>query len=372
VSALSRTSNPRKRGKGKKGRAGGLVPRGHISTRGRAGAGWSIRLSIYRRDARVFIRFGASVPEKRGGRQAPKRGVITHWSDRSRRRARHVLRNAVAVWRAFLTLTYPAHFPTDGVTVKRHINAFLTWLRRRCPDLHYFWVLEFQGRGAPHIHMLLDCRIPKKELAERWYRIVGSGDPKHLRAGTRVEGVRSQGGVKAYFLSRYLGKSSQKEVPPGFESVGRFWGASHSLAPVLHNVVISGLTWNEVGRLLRRLRAYKVAQLRHLRRRIRWRWRGVGFLVPDGGRVYRGWPVALWLLHEAVERVFPGAASALTKPPSERRQGRSPEGVGSKNRPLPKRARGLAWSRVALSSRVRVLRGPGFGDGDETPDGVRG
>ena len=76
--------------------------------------------------------------------------------------------------------------------VKKHLNAFLMWLRRR--GYVYFWCLEFQQRGAPHFHLFLGKRTGqaagdivrlRREIALSWYRIVASGDPRHLRAGVR-------------------------------------------------------------------------------------------------------------------------------------------------------------------------------------------
>ena len=58
--------------------------------------------------------------------------------------------------------------------------------------------------------------------------LLDSGDDKHLRAGTRVEGIRSKSHLHGY-LTNYIKKSQQKEVPEGFENVGRFLGLSRNL-----------------------------------------------------------------------------------------------------------------------------------------------
>jgi len=88
--------------------------------------------------------------------------------------------------------------------------------------------LEFQGRGAPHYHLIASEAVPKEELSERWYKIVGSGDEKHLRAGTQIGRIQSKGHLYEY-LSGYIKKLDQKTPPVGFENVGRFWGASRNL-----------------------------------------------------------------------------------------------------------------------------------------------
>lgn len=70
--------------------------------------------------------------------------------------------------------------------------------------------------------------VLKEEIAERWYKVVGSGDEKHLRAGTGVNAIRSKGQLYGY-LSTYIKKLDQKTPPERFEDVGRFWGSSRNL-----------------------------------------------------------------------------------------------------------------------------------------------
>ena len=59
-------------------------------------------------------------------------------------------------------------------------------------------------------------------FAVNWYEIVGSGEPRHLAAGTRVEAVRSVRGVMAY-VSKYLAKV-EDDPATEYESIGRCWG----------------------------------------------------------------------------------------------------------------------------------------------------
>jgi hypothetical protein len=136
-----------------------------------------------------------------------------------------------------ITLTYPSEFPHTGHMVKSHINNVLRALKRvlepsRC--LSYLWFLEFQKRGAPHVHFLVNrpCQyLPSKTwFSETWYRIVGSMDPKHLAAGTRVEDLRSPR-AGAHYAVKYAQKMHQKMVPEGFTGVGRFWACSRDVAP---------------------------------------------------------------------------------------------------------------------------------------------
>jgi len=129
-------------------------------------------------------------------------------------------RNVVGL-RVLLTLTYPGEFPTDGRLVKSHWANMRRWLAHR--GVAGAWFMEFQERGAPHYHVFLTGEVPKEEVAAAWYRIVGSGDERHLRAGTRIEALRELHAAGAY-AAKYLKKQEQKEVPECFQNVGRFWG----------------------------------------------------------------------------------------------------------------------------------------------------
>lgn len=165
---------------------------------------------------------------------ATPRGCITELSLDSRKRLAFIVCNTSVLLRMMVTLTYPALFPSDGKTVKRHLNTFLMWCRRRWgKGLSYVWFLEFQKRGAPHIHLLLSPirkRSDVDAVANAWYRIVASGDEKHLRAGTRTEQIRKPDGAARY-ACKYALKTYQKMVPSEYQNVGRFWGVSKDVTP---------------------------------------------------------------------------------------------------------------------------------------------
>lgn len=121
-----------------------------------------------------------------------------------------------------VTLTYPAQFPTDGKVVKYHLVLLKKWLQYTY-GVSAAWFLEFQERGAPHYHLIADKAIDKAALSQRWYEIVGSGDEKHLRAGTQVAVIRKPHAIAAY-VAKYAAKGEQKQVPADYQNVGRFWG----------------------------------------------------------------------------------------------------------------------------------------------------
>jgi hypothetical protein len=131
------------------------------------------------------------------------------------------IRNAEVSLPVMVTLTYPAEYPTSGRVVKRHLHAFENWCRRR--GVGGVWFLEFQDRGAPHLHLLVTRGLPPLEVSAAWYRIVASGDERHLRVGTRVEPMHSP--FAWVYAAKYGAKAEQKDVPESFRDVGRFWGA---------------------------------------------------------------------------------------------------------------------------------------------------
>ncbi len=158
---------------------------------------------------------------------------------------------------AMWTLTYPGNWlvvAPSGRAVRRHLRAFL-WRYTRAWGYSVvgLWKLEFQRRGAPHVHIFAPVPhgLAKKSravgaglpfpqwLSVVWADIVEHPDPKerakHERAGTGVdyaEGLRSNDPrrVAVYFTKHgsFSAKEYQNCVPvewqePG-KGPGRFWG----------------------------------------------------------------------------------------------------------------------------------------------------
>lgn len=176
-----------------------------------------------------------------------KRGKIIEFTKKSRlrmmRELSKVRRDKMPV---FITLTYPAEWELDSKLWKRHLDNFLKRLFRKYPNAAGVWKLEPQKRGAPHFHLLVwnlfdsdqrqaylngkilsagairvvkECEF-QNWLSEAWYQVVGSGDEKHLRAGTRVEPIKSSQGVM-FYASKYIGK---EVLPDNWGYTGRWWG----------------------------------------------------------------------------------------------------------------------------------------------------
>ena len=198
------------------------------------------------------VRFGCVAGQARaGGFAAPGRWEPS-WTDRaldiragyyglhgnSRLRMRETF--AALPWEecgprfALVTYTYPRVFTSDGREVVRHREAMKERWRKAWGAPKGAWVLEFQKRGAPHTHTFVG--LPDVEpqafddwVLRCWFEVVGSGDRQHLNRGVDIErsfggSARSNARRVAEYFWREAGKMEQKEVPPEYTDVGRFWG----------------------------------------------------------------------------------------------------------------------------------------------------
>ncbi len=165
------------------------------------------------------------------------RGDIRNFTKKSRKRLMNLM-GTIDVpenGAVFLTLTYPAEFPSAR-EAKKHLNVFQQVIRRNFPQASGIWRLEFQKRGAPHFHMIM-FNLPfwhKEAVAATWERIIGSA------AFTRIEHVRSKRGCFTY-LSKYVAKVDDTVDLTTLhnsthESVGRFWGVHNRDELPLHDV----------------------------------------------------------------------------------------------------------------------------------------
>jgi hypothetical protein len=186
-----------------------------------------IGFEVYRRDIVIkYARYNRSQPRS-------TRGEIMKFSGASRKRLAFYAANTDIEFTWMITLTYPGEWTRDGKEVKKSFNRFLSWARSTVKDgrLSYLWFLEFQARGAPHFHILLSRPLDRDSVSKRWFMAVGSGDERHLFAGTRVEKIRKRDGAARYAV-KYAQKMRQKEVPEEYRDIGRFWGCSKDVKPV--------------------------------------------------------------------------------------------------------------------------------------------
>lgn len=201
------------------------------------------------------------------------RSKITRLSASSLSRLAWTVSNTEKKFTSMLTLTYGMQFPVSGREVQRHRNSILTNLRNWYKPLSYLWVLEFQKRGAPHLHVILDkpdrlTENDRERLAERWARIISPinamysrlRDRKIFRTRSAIksvhmdkrtwEKVRKKRGAERY-MTKYALKAKQKNVPSEYGDVGRFWGTSRGLVKKVPNQTIDVSSDEEARRFLK-------------------------------------------------------------------------------------------------------------------------
>jgi hypothetical protein len=143
-------------------------------------------------------------------------------------------------------LTYHKTTP-DGLTVKKHLNSWLTNLRKRFPDVAYLWVLEFQSRGVPHFHVWLNLstNLPgvRNILAKSWNKIAEPDNQQHLDFHNHKKNFIPWNMYSPSYLCKYLDKEAQKVVPSGFVGCGRFWGNSRGLLAIPSEFLPSDLDY---------------------------------------------------------------------------------------------------------------------------------
>jgi len=213
---------------------------------------------------RLPVLFGVEETEWPGldeSDQEGKRRAITEWSRASRARFhRRMGELDYTPWQgkrlAMVTLTLPAHWqriaPT-GADFKARVDALRhRWEAAIGTPLYAVWKLEFQARGAPHLHML--CDVPEVIAGEYGPTWIGRTwvevcDPQgadrermmraHLPSHKRPAGVCdfSARVTDPKRLAVYFGKHAAKTqdskeyqhiVPAEWQAPGagpgRFWG----------------------------------------------------------------------------------------------------------------------------------------------------
>ena len=95
-------------------------------------------------------------------------------------------------------------------------------------------MLEFQRRGAPHFHLFTALPVTEENrlfLASAWVRIACGNDPAALAFHSHERNFIAWDMGNGSYVCKYLEKARQKDVPEGYQEVGRFWGASRGLMP---------------------------------------------------------------------------------------------------------------------------------------------
>lgn len=286
-----------------------LAPRPRPRHEGRQSAEYVEARAVVARRARL---------RSLGARQREEeRERSRRWARRSR--SRMVLRLAELDYRpmraeavglngapAMVTLTLPGDWerlvPGPPAMV-RYMAAFRRRWERAIGPTYAVWKLEFQRRGAPHIHLLMACPqsvgdvVFVKWLSRVWYDVVGSGDDRHLKAGTGVDWREPQrmrdGRAIAVYFARYAApgqaKSYQHIVPGLWRDAGRFrWWGYWLLKPLVFTVELDEPSAIEVRRWMRHghraLNRRALSSTKVLSGNRRGRILGGFLLVPDGPR----------------------------------------------------------------------------------------
>lgn len=236
--------------------------------------------------------------------QEAKRGVIKGFSKASRRRLLRVFASIDWSWKSAtrVELTYPRDgwrgsspdAPADCLDAlpvvevprqrdwerwKYQLSRFHLELRRRWGKDYAgaIWKLEFQKRGAPHYHLVIfwndqpPLGLLRVWLSNTWYRVVGSEDIRHLKAGTRLDPVYGTRGHQVGKLMSYLSKYLGKTWDAGDEETGRIWGCWDDLP--IYSLGTFALDRDAFIQLTRRIRRWG-GRKSHYLKRITANWRG--------------------------------------------------------------------------------------------------
>jgi hypothetical protein len=181
----------------------------------------------------------AAVPGP-GNPNPAKRGNIVGWSAAAARRNRTFLQSVVLpdVEGAgfFFTLTV-RDLPASSKEWARMVDVWLKWIRAHGCIRHH-WVVEFQRRGVPHLHVVaywptahvqsdLGWHDPLFGAVDHWLALTA-----HLGSSPLSQQVRQCD--RRVELLRYMAKHSARTadhyqrqaqaLPKGWQSVGRLWG----------------------------------------------------------------------------------------------------------------------------------------------------
>ena len=203
-------------------------------------AGMSCTAKFYGSDC-AEIKFGYHGVKLPGGCGGDRKAIKTLSRDAAIRMAFEFAKYGNQ-FRFMHTLTMPPEAVRNGACLKAALNVYLQKLRRA--GAGYAWFLEFQKNGSPHFHLFSTLKVwfSHSELSQYWAGVYGTKcaeEPKSKKwkkdelskktlrnmcaASGRLDTLRAAGGAWKYAV-KYAAKAEQKEVPEGFESVGRFWG----------------------------------------------------------------------------------------------------------------------------------------------------
>lgn len=206
------------------------------------------------------------------------RGLVTGWSAASVRRHKRWLYSVQATdldgIGDGITLTLRE---TPGTVEEwQHLLRMLLQAVRRLGAVRWHWVVEWQRRGTPHVHMAVYAPSGSPALGgsvvESWLSLSAVYGSRPV--AQRVTSITGPVGWLKYLskhASRGVAHYQRQGRPAGWSKTGRLWGygGSWPLVDPLDMV----LTTQEMHRVRRMVRGYVIADARK-----RKDWRGVGYL----------------------------------------------------------------------------------------------
>jgi len=218
---------------------------------------------------------GVGNPQPVGG----KRGAVEGWSAASVRRHKRWLYGVEA---PLLTGAGDAVTLTmrDTPATVEDWQRLLQGLFRGLRDAgmtRWHWVVEWQRRGTPHVHLAVygpedQLLGPGPEVIALWLRLShGYGSRPAAQVFTPITGPVGWLKYLSKHASRGVAHYQRQGKPAGWSKTGRLWGygGSWPIATVLEGA----LTTQEFWRVRRMVRAWAIADARK-----RKDWRGVSYL----------------------------------------------------------------------------------------------
>lgn len=179
-------------------------------------------------------------PSKRSAR-----GEVRQFSKGSRARMVRYLRECEADYKFMGTLTVGGQYSRDPEDFRKAVDRWLVAAMRELKQAHrragesedeasIFWWVEFQSRGAPHLHLYYTKFIPWKALADRWssiclrFNLCSDTEADYFwKTSTKFEKIRCGYRGMISYARKYAIKQDQKEEVLGVLDGGwrgRFWG----------------------------------------------------------------------------------------------------------------------------------------------------
>ena len=113
--------------------------------------------------------------------------------DRSQKKLQRILE--LLKPKVLVRLTYPSKYPSLSETLV-HIDTLVRFLTEQ--GHQGIWFRRLQTRGVPFFYLLLSKFIPVRDLSQKWFTVVGSGDPAHLKAGVDISSFQFKKGYMQF------------------------------------------------------------------------------------------------------------------------------------------------------------------------------